>query len=473
MAGNNEIINLKKYKHKGSWNIGLILFGVIFVYLFFTVMIYLTKDRIAVYEVREGSIQKDTAFTGIALRNETVVTAEQDGYINYFAESGQKAATGSNVYTISPTKLETSTLQQSNEAVALTSEEWNSIMLNAQTFNKTFQSEDFRTARTLKEETQAILQRNTAQSRGMQLNTLLAEGSVEGMQVFQAQDDGIVIQAVDGYETLKAGDVTDDKLSKLNYSQTELTNNRKVSAGDPVYRIVTDEEWTLVIKLTKELEETFLEKMKGESTLSVRVKFTKDNESVWGTLQIFNKGKDDAYGHITFTTSMIRYAQDRFLDIELVLEDESGLKIPKASVTEKECYVISEEYLTMGGASQNVGVFRQTKNKKGEISTEFVPVSVLYKNLEDGMVYLDEADLEKGDMLLLPDSTETMTLTKTKPLKGVYNVNKGYAVFKQVNILCESEEYYIIEEGNTYSLSNYDRIALDGESVQDDDLVSQ
>ena len=49
----------------------------------------------------------------------------------------------------------------------------------------------------------------------------------------------------------------------------------------------------------------------------------------------------------------------------------------------------------------------------------------------------------------------------------------GYAVFKQVEILCESEEYYIIEEGNSYGLSNYDHIALDGASVRENDIVSQ
>ena len=50
-------------------------------------------------------------------------------------------------------------------------------------------------------------------------------------------------------------------------------------------------------------------------------------------------------------------------------------------------------------------------------------------------------------------------------------INKGYAVFKQINILCKSDEYYIVEEGNDYGLSNYDHIALDGKSVQDNDIV--
>ena len=56
MAGkkkNTEVVSLQKYKRKGHLNIGTILFGIIFVYLVFTVLIYFTKDRVSVYEVRE------------------------------------------------------------------------------------------------------------------------------------------------------------------------------------------------------------------------------------------------------------------------------------------------------------------------------------------------------------------------------------------------------------------------------------
>lgn len=51
-------------------------------------------------------------------------------------------------------------------------------------------------------------------------------------------------------------------------------------------------------------------------------------------------------------------------------------------------------------------------------------------------------------------------------MSGVYNINQGYAVFNAVEILCESDEYYIIKEGNSYGLSNYDHIVQDGEDVK-------
>lgn len=73
MAANITSSNIKVYQKKKHLNIGIVIFGVIFIYLLVTVLMYLTAKHISVYEVREGSIVKDTSYTGLAIRNETVV----------------------------------------------------------------------------------------------------------------------------------------------------------------------------------------------------------------------------------------------------------------------------------------------------------------------------------------------------------------------------------------------------------------
>ena len=86
-------------------------------------------------------------------------------------------------------------------------------------------------------------------------------------------------------------------------------------------------------------------------------------------------------------------------------------------------------------------------------------------------MYLDPQVFDENTALVRPESTETYPLKATKVLKGVYNINKGYAVFKQIEILCESDEYYIVKAGNDYSLTNYDHIALDGGTVIENSVV--
>lgn len=214
MAGkkkNTEVVSLQKYKRKGHLNIGTILFGIIFVYLVFTVLIYFTKDRVSVYEVREGSILKDRNLTGMVLRKETVVNAEKSGYVNYFVDDAQKVALGTNIYTITSSKLETQTDQDSNEEVSLNADEWNSILLKAQGFNESYSPEEFKTASNLKSEVTAILQNNTTQSRVAQLNSILQSGNVDA---FQSPDDGIVELSVDGYENLTTDNITDEMFDR-------------------------------------------------------------------------------------------------------------------------------------------------------------------------------------------------------------------------------------------------------------------
>ena len=103
---------------------------------------------------------------------------------------------------------------------------------------------------------------------------------------------------------------------------------------------------------------------------------------------------------------------------------------------------------------------------------EFVPVDI-YDVSDEGEVCISRDDVEEGTTIVKPDSDESYVIGKTRSLQGVYNINKGYAVFKKVRILCENDEYYIVREGEDYSLSNFDHIVQNGKSVNADDVVFQ
>ena len=87
------------------------------------------------------------------------------------------------------------------------------------------------------------------------------------------------------------------------------------------------------------------------------------------------------------------------------------------------------------------------------------------------MLYFIFVVFDEETTLVKPDSSDTCVMNKTKNIKGVYNINKGYAVFRQIHILCESDDYYIVESGSDYGLFNYDHIALDGDSIKENDVV--
>ena len=50
-------------------------------------------------------------------------------------------------------------------------------------------------------------------------------------------------------------------------------------------------------------------------------------------------------------------------------------------------------------------------------------------------------------------------------------MNKGYAVFRQINILDQNEEYCIVSQGTSYGLQAFDYIVLDGKSVKEEEIL--
>lgn len=461
MTESTQGAKILQYRKKKYLNIGLIIFGIIFIYLVVTVVLYLTAPHITPYEVREGSILKDNAYTGFALRQETVVNSEAAGYINYCAQDKSKVRTNANVYALSNQKLALDSAA-SNEEFSLTEEELHSLLMKIQNYSETFREDSFSETYLLKNEMETMIRNITSQSKTDQINNLLNSGNAEGMTLYPTSDDGIIVFSVDGMETITRDTVTPENLIKEKYVKTEFQNNTKINAGDPVYKLITDENWTLVVELSSDTAASMAEKK------YVKVRFAKDNQTLWAGLELkIVNGKHLAY--LSFDNSMIRYANERYLDIELILEDQSGLKIPKTAITTKDFYVVPKSYITQGGNSHDSGVLRQTINKDGKTITEFLSVNIYYENEE--IVYLDPDIFTNGDVLLKPESTEVYTLRDKKELKGVYNINKGYAVFKQINILAESEEYCIVEEGNDYGLSNYDHIALDSKDIKENDVV--
>ena len=71
----------------------------------------------------------------------------------------------------------------------------------------------------------------------------------------------------------------------------------------------------------------------------------------------------------------------------------------------------------------------------------------------------------------MPDSQERFTVSKRATLIGVYNMNKGYADFRQIKILYQNDEYAIVQSNTKYGLNVYDHIVLDSAAVSVEEFI--
>ena len=466
----NEKNKVVRFKRKAHLNIGIALFGAIFLYLLITVVIYITTNRTTSYEVRLGSVLNDTEYTGIALREETVITAENDGYINYYNPEASKVKTGAKAYITTSKKADKIINDTDHEDSILSADKQNEVTMIVEEFNKGYHDSKFSSVYNLKSTIASSISGFSSSERYGHLDQLVLNDQSD-ITLQTTSDDGIIIYSTDGYEDLTKDKVTPEILSREKYFSKDFYNNMKVSKGDPVYKLITSEDWNLVVPISKETEKTLKkitkEQEKKGVVPNINVKFLKDDQTFNAKIELVTiDGQKMAY--LTFDTAMVRYADQRFLDVELILKDTVGLKIPKSAVITKKTYEIPKEYFTSGGNNNSLGVLRKNK---GEETPEYIQED-LYEMTPD-MGYISTDFLSAGEILIKPDSNDTYKLKKEKNLKGVYKINKGYAEFTPIHIKAETSDYYIIENDNRWGLANYDHIALRGDKLKENEIIAQ
>lgn len=437
-------------------NVGTLLFGLILIYIIITLFLYLTQKHIAGYEVVEGTISGNYRYSAIALKEEEIETSDISGNITYYAREGSKANVDMVICSVGGTSSLTDT---ANRALVtdLSEEDLQQAKNEMTTFAVNFSENMFSEVYSFKSDMQGvILQSSINEEAGEYIS-----GS------FTAPVPGFVVYSIDGMEGLAAEELTTDCFNVGSYQNKNLRLKSSVSAGDPIYKLVTNDNWNLCFPVDDSLRRDL------EDVSTIRVRFLKDNSTFSAPIEMVN-GRDGIYGKIMLRTSLVRYVTDRYLEIELILNRAKGLKIPVSSITEKSFVEIPDEYVTVNeDTSSEVFLIRETFLADGSSSTSNVTASVYSHDDEAGCYLINPGLFEMGDYVLMPGTSRKYQITddSIRTIQGVYNINKGYAVFRQVTIIDENEEFCIVDPGNIYGLSAHDRIVLDASKVKEDDII--
>ena len=470
--------HLIKLRKIFSLNIGTAIFGVLFLYMIVSAFMYLTSSHIESYQVSSGPLSRNETYTGLSLREESVCKADSGGYVNYYAREGSKINAGGAVYGLSSTKVPEST-------VSLRAEELSNIRSDMLSFSKSFSPSKFNSTYSFKYQLEGeilqyagVTQETSVAAVTDEYGNVVSDSSAQvvtlgNQNISKAPADGIILYAKDGYEGKTVDELTAEDFNQNSYQETDVKTQSQVTTGDPVYTIITDERWSLLIPLSEK------QAVKLADRTAIRVKFLKDDNTQTGDFSIITIDGSN-YGKIDFSKGLIRYASDRFLDIELVTNTNSGLKIPLTSIVSKEFYTVPAIYATRNEDSSDIGFMLADKNKEGKDVTTFVTPRI-YARLADPVTddsqevtytyYIDKSSFKEGDAILKPDSKEKYIIGSTEMLEGVYCINQGYAVFRRVEIIDQNEEYAIVAKDTDYGLVRYDHIVKDASKVKEEDIL--
>lgn len=468
MAGKRtkKVARIKKYRKPLNINVGMVIFAAVFIYVCICISMYFKDNHIRPYEVREGSLSSDNLYTGVVIREETVVTADAAGYVNYYAREGERVAVGNLVYTVDETGR-LSDYINSDETGENTLSDADLTQLKSEVVNFVhgFSPDNFSAAYDFKYAVKGTVLK-LANTSLMESIAELGSGELGSMvNLAYTPYTGIVMYWTDGYEGLKPEEITAAAFQTADYKKKQLLSNELVSQGDEVYKVCSNENWSLVIPVTSERA------MELKEAEFIKVRFMKNQNESWASVNILHNADGNVYAQLSFTNSMVAFINDRFLEVELLLHDETGLKIPNTSIVEREFFLIPEAFVTQSGDTASYGILREAVLEDGTRSTEYVEISIY--SLVDGEYYVDSDVIKSGEHLFMTDSTETYTVSKRATLIGVYNMNKGYADFRQIEILYQNEEYAIVKSNTKYGLNVYDLIVQDASSVKVDQFIYQ
>lgn len=451
-----------KYKKPINFNLGMLVFGMIAIYVCGYIFMYTQKEHVVIYEVKKGSLAKNNSYTGLILRDETVVKSSSAGYVNYFAREGEKAGANTLVYTIDENGTLSSAVAESGvEAATPSREELQNLRNDIMNFSSGFKIQDFSEVYNFKYAFDSSVLKVVGLSV---LNSIESYSQTQGtaFERGMAPNSGIVEYYTDGFEKITIENFAEKMFDKSTYKKNVIKNNDLVDAGAPVYKLLTDEKWKIVIPLDSETAKELEEKS------SINIVFKRNGQKAKAGLSLIEKN-GNSYGVLSMKKSLLSFASDRYVDIELAISQEEGLKIPVSSVVQKEFYLIPEEYAKVNSDTQEVIFLKEVTKDDGTLST--VEVAADIYSLTDGEYYVSTDQFEAGQYILKEDSSDKYAIGKKASLTGVYNINKGFADFKEITKLYENKEYCIVQANSTYGLAVYDHIVLDANAVKDDQII--
>ncbi len=459
---NNKIVRMNK---PFRINAALIIFGLILVYVLASVFIALRKEPITVYKVNASNINNNISCEGIALREEKLISAGKTGYVFYYVRDGERVAKNAPICTVDETGALLQSVTIVPEGTTLFSAaDYLEIRSSIDTFKTGYSDNDFYNIYTFK---------NSIESKVLEMSNqiLMKEYQAQGNAIqstvvnMNSPESGIITYYIDGYESLTPEALTEDLFDRAKYQKTILKSGEIVEIGNPVYKMISSENWTICCKISIDQANTLLDEN--------RLLFTINNSEIQ-VASNYDLIRSGDYYILTLPLDryMIDYVEDRFVSVEIILNSFEGLKVPNTAILSKEVYVIPSEYMIAGGDSMySKKLYIQSRNEEGELTAQQIDADIVRIDEENKLYYVGMGNIPTDAVLMKNDSADTVAVTTLgrDNLKGVYIANRGVADFHEITIVRAGDEFTIVSDDG--DLREFDNIVMDAADVTENQII--
>ncbi len=445
----------------------------VLLYFIIQIIILCVRSPLETYSV--GAAVSDNVsgeYRGIVIRDEFVVQAEEKGYVTFFAVANEYRKGNSVLATIDPYGEIVSKLYETvNGNMNLLS---NASLL---TIRKAIREGSggmdlisFSGAYSLKTSVQSTILECLINENNAEIQKALAEIYFSEVR---SSSTGYFENWQDGFEGLTEAEVTSEILLTGKDNKVFRNSGDAVETGDFLFKVFPGNSF----KLCFLLEESEAERLKDRTKLTIEAE---NGITCTGSFSISTTADGKPMGILSFRSYGGNF-NCRFLSFKLLDQKTTGFKIPESALISKEFYVVEKRFITSGGSSNTKGVLVE---KDG--LAVFIPCTVYEYGSGDNFVigedsaYLFSSEISAGMTIIAPTAAEgeenlskTMVIGPVTTVEGVYQINKGYCVFKPIVRLKNSlESSYVMISANVRSgLQAYDRIVLNAEGVKENELI--
>ena len=456
--------NIVQFHKMPRIRISLVLVLIIMVYVIFHMFSYFTRKHVAITEVRQGSIVSDDHYEALAIREEKVVKAASSGYLYYYLSSMSRIGAGQYAYSIDSDgdMVEKLKKYRQNDA-SLSDTQKKQLAEKLLGFSEGFNTSDYGSLYNFYAQAQSSLEESLASSARTTLKDELQQAAAdETFRSYTTDAPGLIVLNHDGMEHITLKDFKEDDFDISHVNEKNLSSVVQVKEGDPVYRLVTSDNWNLVMPISDEKAKEL------RDTSGIEITFLEDGAKTWCTSHVTRR-EDRYYLILSLDDSVDRYAAERFISIDLSLEKKNGLKVPNSSLKQHILYEIPDNYITFGGDNREPYVLKKTED--GQALTR---LSLYQEDTTDHTWWGTYDNIQQSDVILNPKTMQQKKIQslEVKKAYGVFNVNKGYAQFALVQILFHNEQYSIIQPVHSTQLTLYDHIALEAYDVKENEIIN-
>lgn len=464
MSKKKKISNVIRLSRAARLNSTLIIFAIIFIYVIASIIKSLSRDPITTYKVGSSNINNNINCTGIALRNENEVTSSKSGYLIYFVRDGDKVKKSTPVCTVDETGNVIAAIKSAGESddgnALFTASDYNHIRNTIDVYKSSYSDVNFSNLYNFKSEIESKVMELSSQVMMEQINSGGAAVS-STLQTIKSESSGVITYYIDGYEKKTPETLSLDDFNQANYKKVSLKSGDILDAGSTVFKMISDENWHIVCLLNKD------QAMQIQSEEKIRFTINGSPNEFYSSFSILPKGESYLLV-LPLGKYMVDYIDERFLNIEVILNKFEGLKVPNTAIVDKEVYKLPKNYVPEDEETsvKTVNLLRvDEKATDGDAKEENVEL-IIYKT-DDDFYYVDKDAFRDTDQIYSKGKSSTISVLSLEraEMTGVYLANAGIADFKEVTIVKSQDEFTILK--NDENLKEFDNIVLDSSEVED------